>query len=176
MSKETRHYDRCKEAEELIKLLCDKYPDLFWTVRPEQIAVMAIDNQERGEKAIKKNPNYAKLRPVKGAEKAIFESNNIPIRQIIELYYSDYNTWNAAYKQAVLASIILGVSAEEEKTVKKDLVGYKVLTEALGVNWDREPDNIPNMLKDDVPFNLDLRPGLAEAEENSEDEPEDAKY
>lgn len=171
MSKEARTYARVTEAEKIIEQLQAKYPDVFWAVKPGQIAVMGVDNQERGEKAIAKNPAYAKFRPIKGAEKAIFETNKIPIRYIIELYWSDWNAWNAAYKQCVLTSAVLEVTPEEEKKNKYDCVGYKILFDAVGVNWDREPDKIPNLLNDDVKFNLELRPGLNE--DGEEPDPED---
>lgn len=170
MSKEARTYARVPEAEKLIEKLQEKYPDLLWAIKPGQIAVMGIDNQQRGEKAVARNPSYAKLRLVKGAEKSIFETNNIAIRYIIELYYSDWNVWNSAYRLGVLTNAVLSITPEEEKRNKQDCVGYKVFFDAMGVNWDREPDKIPNLLNDDVKFNLDLRPGLNEDGEEPEQE------
>lgn len=170
MSKEARTYARVTEAEKLIEQLCEKHQDVFWSVRPAQIAVMGIDNHQRGEKAIKKNPACAKLRLVKGAEKAIFETNKIPIRYIIELYWSDWNVWSPVYRQWVLANAVLEITPEEEKRNNKDCVGFKVLLDVSGVNWDREPDKLPNLLTDDVKFNLELRPGLNEDGEEPESE------
>lgn len=173
MSKEARTYARVTEAEKLIEQLQAKHPDLFWAVRPGQIAVMGVDNQQRGEKAVAKNPANAKLRLVKGAEKAIFETNSIPIRYIIELYWSDWNVWSPVYRQWVITNAIMEVTPEEEKRNKKDCVGFKVLIDVSGVNWDREPDKLPNLLTDDVKFNLDLRPGLNE--DGEEPEPEEGQ-
>lgn len=170
MAKEARTYARVKDAEDLIKQMTEKYPELFWEVRPEQIAVMGVDNIQRGEKAIKKNPAYAKLMTVKGAEKAIFETNNIPIRYIVEVYWAEWNMWGAKFRQWALANSILAISHVEEKKNKLDCVGFKVLLDVSGVNWEREPDNLPNLLADDVEFNLDLRPGL-----NDDGEEEDGE-
>lgn len=171
MSKEAKTYARVSDAEKLISQLCEKHPDLFWAIRPNQIAVMGIDNQQRSEKSVAKNPANAKLRLVKGAEKAIFETNSIPTRYIIELYWSDWNIWSQSYRQWVLTNAILEITPEEEKRNKKDCVGFKVLIDVSGVNWDREPNSLPNLLSDDVKFNLDLRPGLNE--DGEEPEPEE---
>lgn len=171
-----RTYARVTEAEKMIKALCEKYPDLFWAVRPEQIAVMGVDNQERSEKAVEKNPNYAKLRVVKGSEKALFIDSHIPIRHVIELYFSDWQAWKDAYRQWVLANCIVQISAEDEKKHAPDCTGFKVLLDVSGVTWDDErfTDNLPNLLHSDVKFNLDLRPGL-EATEDGENQPPDGK-
>lgn len=170
MSKEARTYARVTDAEKLIEKLCEKHPDLFWAVKPGQIAVMGVDNQQRGDKSIAKNPAYAKLRLVKGAEKSIFETNNIPIRYIVELYWDEWNHWGSSFRQWTLANALVEITPEEEKRNKKDCVGFKVLLDVCGVNWDREPDKLPNLLDDDVKFNLDLRPGLNEDGEEPEGE------
>ena len=70
-----------------------------------------------------------------------------------------------------VTNAILEVTPEEEKRNKKDCVGFKVLIDVSGVNWDREPVKLPNLLTDDVKFNLDLRPGLNE--DGEEPDPEE---
>ncbi len=173
MSKEPRSYERMPEAEQLITAICDKYKDVTWAVRPEQIAVMCITNLERGEKAIEKNPAYIKLRPVKGAEKAIFETNKIPIRNIIELYASDWAAWTTGAKQCILLNTIMEISPEEEKKNAPDLVGFKIIADALGVNWDRELATLPNILSTDIEFDLDLRPGVNTEDGETPETPEE---
>ena len=171
-----RTYARVAEAEGMIKALCEKYPDLFWAVRPEQIAVMGVDNQERSEKAVENYPNYAKMRVVKGSEKALFIDNHIPISQVIEIYCSDWASWKDTYRQWVMANCIIQITAEDEKKHAPDCTGFKVLLDASGVTWDDErfTDTLPDLLHSDVEFNLDLRPGL-EAKEDNENQTPDSK-
>ena len=169
MARTSRTYERVREAEELIKKIQEKYPKLLWAIRPEQIAVMGCDNQERSEKAVEKNPAYAKLRMVKGAEKAVFEDNKIPIRYILELFWSDWNSWSPAYRQWVLLNSLMEITPEVEKRNGPDCVGFKVLLSVCGVNWDRESNSLPNILTTDVDFNLDLLPGLDDEDENPDE-------
>ena len=171
-----RTYARMPEAEAMIKALCEKYPDLFWAVRPEQIAVMGVDNQERSKKAVENYPNYAKLRVVKGSEKALLMEGHLPVNQVIELYFSDWKSWKDTYRQWVMANCIIQITAEDEKKHAPDCTGFKVLLDASGVTWDDErfTDNLPDLLRSDVEFNLDLRPGL-EAKEDNENQTPDGK-
>jgi hypothetical protein len=177
MGRKTRTYSRVNEAQDMISTLCDRHKNTFWAVKPENIAVMGIDNVERSEKAIAKQPIWAKMRTVKGAEAAMFREKDIPERHIIEVHWSDWNEWHDALKAAVLASLLLAITPEVEVKNSPDCVGFKILYKALGVNWERDDGKgIPNLLtanEDDV-FDLDLRPGLAELEAMDEgDGPED---
>ena len=170
MARTARSYARVADAESLIAQLTEKYPDLFWAVRPSQIAVMGVDNQQRSDKAIQKNPAYAKLRLVKGSEKAIFENNNIPTRYIIELYWDEWNNWGNAYRQWILANVLMEITPEEEKRNSPDCSGFKVLLDVCGVNWDRTPNDLPNLLVEDVEFKLDLRPGLDDQDDEHDEQ------
>jgi len=167
MSRTARTYARVTEAETIIKSLCEKYPDLLWSVKYGQVAVMGIDNTTRSEKAVAKNPAHAKLRLVKGAEKALFETNNIPVRYIVECYWSDWNVWGSAAKQCILLNALMEITPEEEKRNSPDCVGFNVLIDVFGVNWTKNLASLPNLLSTDVKFDLDLRPGL-----NADGEPE----
>lgn len=160
MARTARVYERLVDAEETVSKLHSKYGDLFWAVRPERIAVMSISNCERGKKAKEKNPAYAKLRLVKGAEKALFEHAQIPTRYIIELYGDDWAAWSSSYRQCVLANVLLELTPEDEQRNKPDSVGFKVFLDAIGVNWDKDAATLPNLLAEDVEFNLELRPGM----------------
>ena len=102
MAREARTFSKIEQAGNLIEKLCEAYPDVLWAVRPATVCVMGVDNKTRTEKAVKKNPVYAKLRSIKGAEKAILQDNNILTRYVIEMYWSDWNEWNDEFRQWII--------------------------------------------------------------------------
>ena len=70
----------------------------------------------------------------------------------------------------VLANHLFEINAEPEKKNSPDCVGFKIFLDAVGVNWDAEHGAfMPNILAEDVEFNLDLLPGLEEAENDNEE-------
>jgi hypothetical protein len=168
MARTPRTYSRIEAAEEMIKKLCEEREDLFWAVRPEAIVVMGIDNKERTEKAKKKKPDYAVLHSVKGAKKALLRENSVKASFIIELFYSDWHEWSDNYRMAVLATKLLEITPDDDILNKPDCVGFRVLTDVLGVNWQNEPRSVKNILSDDIEFDLELRPGLDVEEEDDD--------
>ena len=169
MARKTRSYSRVGEATDIINKLYDKYADVFWCINPSSIAVMGIDNMERSEKAVEKQPIWSRMRNVKGVEKAIFQEHNIGERYIVEVYWSDYNKWSDSVRAAVIANHLLEITPEVEVKNSPDCVGFKILYKALGVNWEHDITHIPNLLTSDIEFDLDLRPGLSELESMEED-------
>ena len=170
MGRKTRVYSRVKEGEEMIEKLCKKYDKLFWSVQPKMIAVMGVDNVERSEKAVTRNPVWCKLQNVKGVEKGLFQEFNVPIRYIIEAFWSDWNVWSDALKLAVLADKLLEITPESEQKNRRDCVGFKVLLDKIGVNWAKDNGKgLPNLLLTDIDFDMDLRPGLEELKAMEED-------
>tara|TARA_R110000824_G_scaffold12226_7_gene53663 strand:- start:66778 stop:67320 length:543 start_codon:yes stop_codon:yes gene_type:complete len=170
MGRKARIYSKVDEATTMIKDLCAKHPEVFWAVRPESIAVMGVDNVSRTEKAVKKDPTWSKIKNVKGVEQAIFQENSIMTRYIIECFWSDWNDWRDSIKLAVLAKNLLEISPEVDKKNSPDCKGFKILFDVLGVNWEQDDGNgIPNLLIEDVKFNLELRPGLDDVEEEESD-------
>mgnify|MGYP000076208656 FL=1 len=91
MGRTIRSYSKVDQANEMIKKLCEKYPEVFWSIQPEKITVMGIDNVERSDRAIERSKIWSALRNVKGVEKAIFMENNIGIRYILEVFWADWN-------------------------------------------------------------------------------------
>jgi hypothetical protein len=177
MARKTRTYSRINEASEVIEKLHEKYEDVFWCVNPSSIAVMGIDNLTRSEKSVEKQPIWSKMRNVKGVERAIFQEHNISERYIIEVYCADWNSWSDSVRAAVLANHLLEITPEIETKNSPDCVGFKILYKALGVNWEKDISHIPNLLTNDIEFDLDLRPGLSELESlEEEDGPEDPGY
>ena len=163
MGRKVRIYSKVNEASDMIETLLNKHPEAFWCIKPEQVAVMGIENVERSEKAIAKQPIWSRMRNVKGVEQAIFKENNINIRYIIETFWSDWNNWRASIKAAVLSSHLFEITPDAEVKNAHDCIGFNILYKTLGINWQRDDGNgIPNLLLDDVKFDLDLRPGLEE--------------
>jgi len=160
-------YTRVKDAEIIVKKLCEKQPDVLWCVKPDMVAVLGIENKERSEK----NKVLAKIKPFKGCEKAILMENNIPVRYVIELYWSDWNDWNQKKRQWIIFHELLHIHSEIGKTVKHDCEDFKIILDKVGVNWTTS-DNLPNLIEDNVKFDLGLRPNL---EESENDEIEDNK-
>lgn len=166
MGRKARVYSRVDEADAMIKGLCEKQPDAMGFVRPTSIAVMGIENSERNEK----NHTLAKIKPIKGAEKAIFQLNNIPVRYVIELYWSDWNAWSTKQKQWILFHELLHCHPEFEKTIKHDCEDFKIILDKVGVDWssNAKKDALPNLIDDDVKFNLELRPGIKDLMEGED--------
>jgi len=169
MGRKEHIYSRIPDAEEIVKKLCEKYPDVMWAVRPETISCYGIENKERP----KSSNIMAKIKSVKGSEKAIFQENNIKTRYIIEMYWSDYNEWTEKMKQYVLFHELLHVHPEFGRVVKHDTEDFSILLDAVGVKWFDKVNDLPDLLIGDVKFNLDLRPNLETEEDDEKSEVDD---
>jgi len=152
-------YSKVDEAKEIIIKLCEKYPDVFWTVVPATVEVLGIDNKTR----TKDNTTLAKIIPVKGAEKAVMKMFNVPVRYIIELYWEDWNKWAVPMRQWVIAHELEHIPVKVGETVQHDCKDFNIILDKVGINWTLSKD-LPNLLEEDVKFNLDLRPSVVEKE------------
>jgi predicted metallopeptidase len=150
-------YERVTEAEEIIKKLCEKYPDVLWAVRPNTVVALGVSNKERP----KSSDKLAVIKPIKGSFKSLVQIYNIEARYIVELYYSDWNAWSEAQRVAVMFHELLHVASELGKTVKHDLIDFKVMIDKLGVDWIKN-SSLPNLLNTKIDFNLALRPNVPE--------------
>jgi len=163
-------YSRVKDAEKIIKDLCEKYPQVFWAVKPDRINVLGIENKQRSDK----NKVLAKIKPMRGLEKAIMEMNQVGVDYVIELYWSDFNVWSSKLKKLILAHEILHVSPDHGKTVKHDCEDFRIFLDAFGVDWSLNADKLPDILDENVKFNLNLLPSLeqdhTDGENNDADE------
>jgi predicted metallopeptidase len=157
-------YSRVTEAEEMIRELCGKYPEALWCVRPQMVTVLGIENKERAEK----NTTLAKIKPIKGCEKAILQDNNIPTRYIIEIYWSDWREWKETKRQWIMFHELIHIHSEVGKTIKHDCEDFKIVLDKVGVNWITS-ETLPNLLNEKVEFNLDLRPSMEDAEEENDE-------
>ena len=170
MGNTEKQYSRVKEAEEIIKKLCDKQPEVLWCVKPDTVAVLGIENKERSEK----NQTLAKIKPVKGCEKAILQDNNIPIRYIVEIYWSDFNSWHEKKKQWIIFHELLHIHHEMSKSIKHDCEDFKIILDKVGVNWS-DSDNLPDLINDDIKFKLELRPSLQDVDKEEDEEENEEK-
>jgi hypothetical protein len=137
------------------------------------VAVYGVENKERSES----NSVLAKIKPIKGIEKTIMQDNNISIRWIIDLFWSDWREWNEAKRQWVLFHELLHIHSEVGKSVKHDLETFRIIVDKIGV-LEYNSENLPNLLLTNVEFNMDLRPKIEEEEEKdeiSEEEVEEKK-
>ena len=157
-------YSRIEEAEDLIKQLYEKHPDELWAVKPDNIVVYGVENKERPES----NNTLAKVKAIKGVEKAIMQDYNIPVQYVVEIYWSDWNAWKEEVKQWILFHELQHVSPDEDKIVKHDCEDFKIILDVAGLNWIKNHDKLPNLLQDDVKFDLSLRPNLVEYCEDNE--------
>jgi predicted metallopeptidase len=165
VSNTEKTYSRVTEAEKMIQGLCKKQPEVLWCVRPEIVAVYGIENKDRPEK----NKILAKIRTVKGSGKAILQDNNIPIRYIIELYWSDWNEWKETKKQWILLRELLHIHHDIGKTIKHDCEDWRIIIDKVGVcGYDSE--TLPDLINGEVKFNLDLRPSIEDSEDNETDD------
>ena len=159
-----RTYSVIKEGQEIVKKLVERYEDVLWQIRVDQIAVLGIDNKE----PTKRSP-LCQVRSVKNAEKAVFQMNNVATRFIVELYWSAWNSWDTPKKEWTILKALLGVSVDEGKTVKPDCVEFRIILDKVSFDWSEEGTSLPSLTTGDpVDFDLTLRPGLDDEEEEDE--------
>lgn len=158
-------YSRVKEAEDMIKQLCEKQPKLLWRVRPQTVQVYGVENKERPEG----NKVLAKIKAVKGVEKAIMQDANLPVRFHIDLFWSDWRNWKENKKQGVLVHELLHIHEEPGKLIKHDTEDFRIILDKIGVK-DDSYDNFPNLLLEDVKFDMSLLPKTEEIDEEEKDE------
>jgi len=169
MGRKANVYSRVTDADEMIKTLCEKQPEALWCVKPDTIAVLGIENKERSEKS----NTLATIKSVRGAEKAIFQMNNISTRYVIVVYWSDWNQWSTNLKAAILFHELMHVHVDFEKTVKHDCEDFRMILDKFGVDWAKKGDKLPNLLSDEVKFDINLRPVVEEYDEETNDEIEE---
>ena len=97
MAQTEKIYEEVVEARQIIKDLCEKYPEVLWAVRPDTIITLGVTNKERP----KSSKKLASIRPLKGATKALMQINNVNVRYLIEMFWSDWNEWSKAQQGQV---------------------------------------------------------------------------
>jgi len=165
--KEEKSYSVCEEAEVLIKDLTEHYPDILWSVTPGQVSVFGVDNAERPASC----QVLAKIRVINGVHKALLEKYNVGVKYLIEMYWSDWNEWKTSIKLAIISKHLFEITPDVEKKNAPDCKGFKILYDVLGINWEKSDGNgIPNLLTDEVSFNLEYLPGMDGLNEEEDDD------
>ena len=157
MAQQEKIYEEVTEARKIVQDLCSEYPDEMWAIRPDTIITLGVSNKERPKGSTK----LASIRPLKGATKALMQINNVGVRYLIELYWSDWNKWTEAQKNAVIFHELLHVDNEIGKTVKHDIEDFRMMVDKLGVDWFNDTD-LPNLLLNKVEFDKSMRPNVPE--------------
>jgi len=169
MGRKARVYKKVEEADEMIKGLCENQPEFMWCIKqPDNIIVMGIENVERSEK----NKTLAKIKPIKGAEKAIFQVHNIPVRYLIEVFWSDWNAWTMRQKQWIIFHELLHVHPDYERLIKHDCEDWKAILDSVGVNWFDKKDGLPDLMDKGTKLNTKLMPSLDLNDEESDEIPD----
>ena len=165
--KEEPTYSIVEEGNEIIKKLVEKYPDILWAVgNPNSIQCYGIDNKEKPESS----DVLAKIRPISGVFKAIFEKNNIPIKHVIEVYWSDFREWNLHKKEWVLFHECLHICDPESKKMRRhNIEDFDLIIDKIGISR-YDSDNLPDLL-DEKPVEFDKR--IVARMQKPEDKPED---
>ena len=160
-------YSVIKEGQEIVKKLCERYPDVLWQVKPELVVVLGCDNKE----PTKRSKSFV-VRSVKNAEKAVLIMNKVRTRFIIETFWGYWNVWSTPRKEWVILNALLRVSVDEGKLIKPDSVDFSIILDQVSFGWDSDGANLPSLTAGDpIEFDLDLRPGLSEEElEDGEDD------
>lgn len=158
-------YSRVMEAEEMIAKLCEKQPKLLWRVRPQTVQVWGVENKERADG----NKTLAKIKAVKGVEKAIMQDANLSVRYHLDIYWSDWKQWKENQKQGILIHELLHIHEEPGKLIKHDIEDFRILLDKTGVK-DDSYENFPDVFINDVEFDMNLLPKTEEIEEEEKDE------
>lgn len=143
MAQEEKEYEVVSEAVEIIKNLCERYPEPLWAVNPEEIIVLGVVNKERPKKMTK----LASIREFRGPIKAVLKEFSIGKKYLIELYFSDWQQWCPARRQWVLFHEVLHISGPHKKgLIKHDVEDFAVIMDTLGSSHWWEMDSLPDML------------------------------
>ena len=89
--------------------------------------------------------------------------NNVDIRYIIEVYWSDYNEWTPKLKQWIIFHELQHIAADVGKTVKHDCEDFRIVLDIVGVNWTSKESELPDLINGEkVEFDLNLRPNMVD--------------
>ena len=170
--KEEKSFSVVEEAENIVKKLCEKYPDILWAVEPNKVGVYGCENQERPASS----DTLAKIRKVSGVLKAVLEKHNIALKYIIELYWDDWNSWSITTKQWILFHELLHILDPDAKGLRKHNVeDFSITVDVVGVDGYTQ-SKLPDLLGDKkVEFRKDLISKIIKSEEKDDTpEPPDA--
>lgn len=149
-----KEYDVLEEGNEIVARIRERYPREFCNVVPEQIVVLVITNLPRPF-SMKKLAQITKINP---AHRTIIRRyGRKEIKYLIEVYASDWVTWNNPRKQWILAHELGHIGNKNRKgLLQHDCQDFNWLLDAVGIMyWSR--DNLPDILTGQpFPFRQEL--------------------
>ena len=147
-------YEILEEGNDIVRGLKDRYPKILWAVVPENIVVLAVTNKLRPW-GMKKLAVICLVNPAMRTVIKQFGRRNIT--HIVEVYVSDWNTWNDPRKQVILFHELLHVTKAEKKTLlHHDIEQFGILLDAFGIDFWLN-DSLPNLLSGSpFPFRQEL--------------------
>lgn len=142
--KEEATYSTVPEADEIVKQLCQRYPEILWACNPNEIQVYGIDNKERPASS----DVLAKIRKVTGVMAAVLNNNNIKLKYLIELYHQDFANWSNVTKKWIIFHELLHIlNPEDSKLRKHNVQDFGIVVDKIG--WGSyESENLPDLLGD----------------------------
>ena len=144
MPQEEKAYGVVDEAQEMVTMLISKYPKILWAVNPSEVLVLGVTNKERPP-SVKK---LAVIHRPSAIMKATFDHFKVPIRFIIEIYFSDWNCWNNERRQWIIFHELCHIPSPVEKgLLKHDVEDFSPIIDAVGVRW-WERNVLPSLLSD----------------------------
>jgi len=150
--KQEKVYRILDDANIIIKTLVEKYPKILWTVQPEKIVVLAIENDPPKWK------NWmARIRKINNPIKVILEKYRIQAEYIIELYLENWNEWSEKTRGWVLFHELLHIpDPDKSGLLKHNIEDFSIIIDKIGAK-SYENETIPNLLDDNVvDFNQEL--------------------
>ena len=88
---EDREYRILDEGNAIVARLRERYPKAFWPVVPEQVLVLAVTNKPRPFTM----KRLAKITKVDAAHRTVIRAlGRRDVRYLVELYLTDWTTWN----------------------------------------------------------------------------------
>lgn len=146
--KEDKKYSPVEEAQDIIISLVQQYPEELWPVKPAEVIVMGVTNKSRppSQRAL------ARIHMISPLFRSVFEKYGIPLKFLIELYFSDWAQWNIERKQWILLHELMHIAPPDSKGLTPhDTEDFSPLIAAAGVRW-WESSNLPNLIASKFPF------------------------
>ena len=154
MSSDDKEYEILEDGNAIVKRLRERYAKEFWPVVPDQVVVIGVTNKPRPFTMRK----LAKITKVDAAHRTIIRTfGRKDVQFIIEVYCTDWVTWNNARKQWIIAHELAHIGEPGRKgLVNHDCEDWGWLLHSVGVDWWTK-DNLPDLLDGTpYPFRQDL--------------------
>ncbi len=145
---EDKEYIIIDEGNSIVTALSQKYPKELFAVDPERVIVLGISNKERPSRMKK----LAMIHMISSAMKTIIRSlAQKEVEFYIEIYCSDFLTWNDTRRQWIIFHELIHVPRQGKSSlIQHDTEDFAGILDAVGVDWWSR-DDLPNLLSEE-PF------------------------